>query len=146
MMRKVMKLPLNTEKLWGGHIDLLCLSTYINPNPFSETGLCWVSKADYTSVSVRFPSLLTDGIISGQTDSSPPIKPWRWTLRQPSSHYPIISNSSVLGIKWRFKIDQQNVGMIIGSTAQVLIESTLCYTNKVLRAGFLPSVATKTML
>lgn len=29
---KVMKLPLNTEGLEGGHIDLLCLSTNINPN------------------------------------------------------------------------------------------------------------------
>lgn len=36
----VLELPLNTEVLEGGHIDLLCLSTYINPGSFSETGLC----------------------------------------------------------------------------------------------------------
>ncbi len=120
-----MKLPLNTEVLEGGHIDLLCLSTYINSNSFSKTGLCWASTADYTSVSVRFPSLLTDRITSGQTDSSPSIKPWRWILRQPSSWHPIILNSSLIAIKWRFKIAQRDVGMTVGSQAQFLNKFTL---------------------
>lgn len=40
MISEMTRQPLNAEELEGGHIDLLCLSTYINPNSFSQTGLC----------------------------------------------------------------------------------------------------------